>query len=89
LYPNEGHVFLRAENFGMNAAGHDIDATLLRLVRDRTGVIAAEQPNGVPAENWLPIQREDLELNVILRIYAPDLEAYDDWTPPVAERIDP
>jgi hypothetical protein len=35
---NNGHVFFRPENLGMNAAGPDIYATLLRLVRDRTGV---------------------------------------------------
>jgi hypothetical protein len=36
--------------------------------------IAAEKPNGAPAENWLPIQRKDLGLNTILRVYASDLE---------------
>ena len=30
--------------------------------------IAAEQPEGVPAENWLAITRGDLELNVIMRV---------------------
>ena len=47
--------------------------------------IAAEQPDGVPEENWLPISREDLGLNLTMRLYEPDLEAYEDWTPPVAE----
>ncbi|MEJ2541417.1 MAG: DUF1214 domain-containing protein, partial [Gemmatimonadota bacterium] len=50
--------------------------------------IAAEQPGGVPEENWLPITREDLNLNLVMRLYEPDLEAYEDWTPPVAERVD-
>ncbi len=50
--------------------------------------IAAEQPAGVPSENWLPIQRRDEDLNLIMRLYVPDLEAYEDWTPPVAERVD-
>jgi hypothetical protein len=41
----------------------------------------------VPDENWLPIPREDLDLSLTLRVYVPDLEAYDDWTPPVAEQV--
>jgi len=49
--------------------------------------IAAEQPAGVPAENWLPIERKDLGLSVVLRVYAPDLGRMETWTPPTAERI--
>ena len=49
--------------------------------------IAAEKPAGVPDENWLPIQREDLELTVTLRIYAPDLEKMKTWTPPKAKML--
>jgi len=49
--------------------------------------VAATQPPGVPAENWLPIERKDLGLSLILRIYAPDLERMKSWTPPKAERI--
>jgi hypothetical protein len=48
--------------------------------------IAAEQPQGVPAENWLPITREDLGLDVIMRIYVPDLEKMKTWKAPKAER---
>ncbi len=47
--------------------------------------VAAEQPAGVPAENWLPIERRDQDLNLILRIYVPDLERMKTWTPPRAE----
>ena len=36
--------------------------------------LAAEKPEGVPKENWLPINRQDLQLDVLLRNYAPDLE---------------
>ena len=50
-------------------------------------VIAAEKPEGVPAENWLPIERKDLGLNIILRIYAPDLEKMKTWQAPKAEKI--
>ena len=49
--------------------------------------IAAEQPEGVPAENWLPISREDLGIDVIMRVYAPDLEKMKTWQAPKAERI--
>ncbi|UCF42087.1 MAG: DUF1214 domain-containing protein [Gemmatimonadota bacterium] len=49
--------------------------------------VAAEQPAGVPAENWLPIERRDQDLNLILRIYEPDLEKMKTWTPPRAERM--
>ena len=51
--------------------------------------IAAEQPEGVPAENWLPVNREDLGIGVILRVYAPDLERMKTWKAPMAERIAP
>ena len=50
--------------------------------------IAAEKPEEIPEENWLPIQREDLELNIILRIYAPDLEKIKTWEAPKAVRIE-
>jgi hypothetical protein len=50
--------------------------------------IAAEQPEGVPVENWLPIERSDIDLNSQLRIYVPDLEKMKSWKPPVAEMID-
>ena len=44
--------------------------------------IAAEQPAGVPEENWLPLVRGDYGINVIMRIYAPDLERFATWTGP-------
>jgi hypothetical protein len=47
--------------------------------------IAAQKPAGIPAENWLPIKREDLELTVTLRIYAPDLKKMKTWKAPKAE----
>ena len=50
--------------------------------------IAAEKPAGVPAENWLPIERKDLEITVTLRIYAPDLEKMKTWKAPNVEKID-
>jgi hypothetical protein len=47
--------------------------------------IAAEQPEGVPDENWLPLVRGDYGIDVIMRIYAPDLERFATWTGPRAE----
>ena len=49
--------------------------------------IAAEKPAGVPDENWLPIKRENLELTVTLRIYAPDLEKMKTWKAPKMEML--
>ena len=49
--------------------------------------IAAEKPAGVPTENWLPIQRKDLEITITLRIYAPDLEKMKTWKAPKAEKL--
>ena len=50
--------------------------------------IAAEKPKGVPEENWLPINREDLGISVILRVYAPDLEKMKTWQPPKWSKIE-
>lgn len=49
--------------------------------------VAAEQPTGVPPENWLPIQRQDQQLDIILRIYVPDLDKLTEWEPPKAEKL--
>jgi len=49
--------------------------------------VAAKQPKGVPVENWLPINRKDENLDIILRIYVPDLEKMKTWTPPKAEKF--
>jgi len=49
--------------------------------------VAAEKPRGVPEENWLPIERKDEDMNVIMRLYAPDLERFKTWTPPQAEKV--
>jgi hypothetical protein len=49
--------------------------------------IAAEQPEGLPEENWLPIPREDLDLSPQLRIYVPDLEKMKTWKAPLAQKL--
>ena len=75
--PNERKKYSVGENAGMvlNANG-GIDVYL-----------AADAPEGVPAENWLPINRKDEEIDVILRVYVPDLEKMKSWKPPVARRL--
>jgi hypothetical protein len=47
--------------------------------------IAAEKPAGVPEENWLPVNRKDEEIDLILRVYVPDLEKMKTWEAPKAE----
>ncbi len=49
--------------------------------------VAAEQPKGVPAENWLPFTRKDLDLDVIMRVYQPDLKKMKTWKAPKAEML--
>ena len=49
--------------------------------------VAAEKPDGVPEENWLPINRKDENLDILLRIYAPDREKMKTWTAPKAEKV--
>jgi hypothetical protein len=49
--------------------------------------IAAKKPNGMPEENWLPINRKDEDLSVNLRIYVPDMEKMKTWTQPKAEKL--
>ena len=51
-------------------------------------VVASEKPDDVPEENWLPIERKDVDLNVIMRLYNPDLEKFKSWTPPKAKKIE-
>jgi len=46
--------------------------------------VAAEKPANIPAENWLPINRGDEGLDIIMRVYVPDLERYKTWKPPKA-----
>ena len=50
--------------------------------------ITAEKPDGVHDENWLPINRQDQEIDIILRIYVPDMEKMETWTPPKAMKIE-
>ena len=49
--------------------------------------VAAEKPEGVPEENWLPINRKDEAMDLVLRIYVPDLEKLKTWKAPKAEKV--
>ncbi|MFC2164268.1 DUF1214 domain-containing protein [Acidobacteriota bacterium] len=75
--PNDHKKYSVGENAGMK-------------LNDEGGIeiyIAAEQPPGVPEENWLPINRGDEVLDLIMRIYDPDLEKMETWKTPKAEKI--
>jgi hypothetical protein len=41
----------------------------------------------VPDENWLPISREDIDLDGMFRIYAPDVEKMKTWKTPQFEKL--
>ena len=76
--PNDRKKYSVGENAGMKL---DEDGGIAVY-------IAAEKPESVPEENWLPINRKDEDMDVILRIYVPNLEELETWAPPKAERID-
>jgi hypothetical protein len=76
--PNDRKKYSVGENGGMKLdADGGIDI-----------YVSADKPEGVPEENWLPVKRGDYAMDVILRIYEPDLERFETWTPPRAERLD-
>jgi len=75
--PNDQKKYSVGEN-----AGFKLD--------DQGGIeihIAAEKPEGVPEENCLPINRGDEALDLVMRIYAPDVEKMKTWTTPKAEKL--
>ena len=49
--------------------------------------VAAEQPEGVPAENWLPIERKNENIGIVMRVYEADLEKMKTWEAPKAEKL--
>ncbi len=51
--------------------------------------ISAKKPVALPEENWLPINREDRDLYLLLRLYVPDLEKIKmGWKSPQIKLID-
>jgi len=76
--PNDRKKYSVGENAGMK-------------VDDDGGIeiyVAAEKPEGVPEENWLPIDRKDEDMDIVLRVYVPDLEKMKTWEPPKAEKLE-
>jgi hypothetical protein len=49
--------------------------------------VSVKKPDGVPDENWLPISREDIDLDGMFRIYAPDVEKMKTWKTPQFEKL--
>ncbi len=75
--PNDHKKYSVGENAGMKLneqGGLDV-------------YIATNKPEGVPDENWLPINRKDENIDVIMRLYAPDLERMKTWKVPTAEMV--
>ena len=75
--PNDQKKYSVGENAGMKL---DEDGGIEIYV-------AAEKPEGVPEENWLPINRKDEVMDLVLRIYVPDLEKMKTWKAPKAEKL--
>ncbi len=75
--PNERKKYSVGENAGMK-------------LNKEGGIeiyVAAEKPEGVPEENWLPINRKDEKIDLIMRIYVPDLAKLRSWIAPKAEKL--
>lgn len=49
--------------------------------------VAAEKPEGVPMKNWLPINRGDEDLDILLRVYVPELDKITSWEVPNAVKL--
>jgi hypothetical protein len=76
--PNDSKKYSVGENAGMK-------------LNSRGGIdihVSVKKPYGVPSDNWLPLNRGDYDIDVMMRIYDPDLERFKTWSPPKAERTD-
>ncbi|MGB5481845.1 MAG: DUF1214 domain-containing protein, partial [Eudoraea sp.] len=77
LIPNDRFKYIVGENGGMQ-------------LNEDGGIeiyIAQEKPTGVPEDNWLPINREDIDLDMIMRIYAPRVDDLKNYSTPKAEKL--
>jgi len=57
---------------------------------DKGGIeiyVSAKQPKDVPEENWLPINRDGVELEALFRIYEPDAAKMKTWKVPQIEML--
>ena len=41
----------------------------------------------MPEENWLPINRKDKDMDIVLRAYVADLGKMETWHAPKAEKL--
>jgi hypothetical protein len=80
LYDTQNGFFI-PNNQKKYSVGHNAG---MELARDGGIVIhiAAERPNGVAEENWLPINRGDVTLDLLLRLYVPDPGRVKRWVMP-------
>ena len=75
--PNDQKKYSVGENAGMKLnedGGIDI-------------YIAADKPADAAEENWLPINRKDENLDLVMRIYDPDMQKIKTWETPKAEKL--
>ena len=49
--------------------------------------VSVKKPEGVPDENWLPINRENISIDAMFRIYSPDAEKMKTWKTPQFEKL--
>ncbi len=49
--------------------------------------LSEKKPTFIPEENYLPLKSEDRDVELLLRIYAPDLRAFKNWQPPEIKKI--
>ena len=75
--PNDRKKYSVGENGGMKL---DADGGIAIY-------IAAQKPEGIPEENWLPISRKNEGIGATLRIYVADMEKMKTWTAPKAEML--
>ena len=75
--PNDGKKYSVGENGGMK-----LDASGGIEVH-----VAPTLPAGVPKENWLPSGGKEEALDIIMRVYDPDVEAMRTYKTPKAELV--
>ncbi len=76
--PNDTRKYSVGENAGMKldtSGGIEIH-------------IAPKQPEDVPGQNWLPSGDKVQRLDMIMRIYGPDVKKMKKWTVPKAELVE-
>ena len=77
--PNDNYKYSVGENAGMQldeSGGIEVH-------------ICSTLPQGLPKDNWLPSggDQKEQDLDIIMRIYYPDLNKIETWTPPKCELV--